>query len=118
MRQNRRLGQMAVPVGAMLVTLGAGACGELPVVNPGELRVETVPTRPHLISGGDALVAGGNAQWPMDSLDPCEETHGATESTSRTWALTNGILHEPIYTARGTQPAPIGGAIRESSRHE
>ena len=56
MRQNRRLGQMAVSVGAILVTLGAGACGEPTGVNPGELRIETVPTRRHLISGGDALV--------------------------------------------------------------
>ena len=56
MRQNRRLGLIAVPVGAMLVTLGASACGELTAVNPGELRVGTVSTRPHLISGGDALV--------------------------------------------------------------
>ena len=56
MRQNRRLGQMAVLVGAMLLTLGAGACGELTTVNPGELRVGTVPTSPRLISGGDALV--------------------------------------------------------------
>ena len=44
MRQNRRLGQMAVSVGAILVTLGAGACGEPTGVNPGELRIETVPT--------------------------------------------------------------------------
>ena len=52
MRQNRRFGLVAVPVGAMLVTLGASACSELTAVNPGELRVGTVPTRPHLISGG------------------------------------------------------------------
>ena len=56
MRQNRRLRRMAVSVGAMLGTLGTGACGEVTAVNPGELRVETVPTRPHLIRGGDALV--------------------------------------------------------------
>ena len=56
MRQKRRLEQLAVSVGAMLVPLGAGACGERAAVNPGELRVETVPTTPHLISGGDALV--------------------------------------------------------------
>ena len=56
MRQNPRLGQMAVSVGAMLGTLSAGACDELTAINPGELRVETVPTSQHLISGGDALV--------------------------------------------------------------
>ncbi len=44
-RQNPCLGQMAVSVGAMLGTLGAGACGEPTAVNPGELRVETVPRK-------------------------------------------------------------------------
>ena len=56
MRQNPRLGQMAVSVGAMLGTLSAGACDEPTAIKPGELRVETVPTSQHLISGGDALV--------------------------------------------------------------
>ena len=38
------------------IGLGAMSCAELSQLNPGELRLETVPTASHLVSDGNALL--------------------------------------------------------------
>ena len=50
----RRSGATLILAGT--IGLGAMSCAELSQLNPGELRLETVPTASHLVSDGNALL--------------------------------------------------------------